>query len=132
MKRLEPASACSSDSYLPTVNYKKTDGTEGYFYTCELIQPDGTFGQSDAYIFWFDPTHRYFQYGTAGGIGYLLTDFPIDLSNPLDAITGMYNADHAAFQWQQDQQKQMQDQAIQGCQAQNPPKTFDSETGGCK
>lgn len=62
--------------------------------------PDGTYGNSDNYIFWFDPMNRYHQYGTAGGIGYLLTDYPIDLENPIDAVTGMYNVQKEAAAWQ--------------------------------
>jgi hypothetical protein len=123
-KRLEPVAASGGGSVLlPQVIYKNGAGEENYYYTEELIQPDGTFGNSDAYIFWFDPQHRYFQYGTAGGIGYLLTDFPIDLSDPLDAITGMYNADLAASQWQKLQEATM---------CQNEGKTYNTETGECK
>jgi hypothetical protein len=76
-------------------------------YTDELIQPDGTYGDSDAYIFWFDPQHRYHQYGTAGGLGYLLTDYPIDLVDPVDSITGMYNANLKASEWQKLQENKM-------------------------
>ena len=130
-KRLEPvAAAASSNNFLPTVNYTRSDGSQGYYYTEELIQPDGTFGQSDAYVFWFDPQHRYFQYGTAGGIGYLLTDFPIDLTNPQDVITGMYNADNTAYEWQKLQEQQMREAESQLCQSQG--KTFNADTGGCQ
>ena len=90
-----------------------TPPQSGGNYTDELIQPDGTFGESDAYIYWFDPQHRYHQYGTAGGIGYLLTDYPIDLSNPMDAVTGMYNVQKEALAWQQEQEKQLREQEAQ-------------------
>lgn len=73
-------------------------------YTDELLQPDGTYGQSDAYVYWFDPQHRYHQYGTAGGIGYLLTDYPIDLANPIDEVTGMYRIHKLAAEWQAQQE----------------------------
>lgn len=43
---------------------------------------------------------RYHQLGTAGGNTYLLTDYPIDLRNPFDEITGLYNAHEAAAKWQ--------------------------------
>ena len=42
--------------------------------------------------------------GTAGGLGYLLTDYPIDLANPMDEITGLYNAHKAAQAWQEEQE----------------------------
>jgi hypothetical protein len=77
-----------------------TPPISGNNYTDELIGPDGTFGDSDPYIYWFDPQHRYHQWGTAGGLGYLLTDYPIDLKNPIDEITGMYNVSKLAAEWQ--------------------------------
>lgn len=100
-KRLEPTQASSSNQY--GSDYPRYNG----FETNEFIQPDGTFGSSDSYIFWFDPMHRYHQWGTAGGLGYLLTDYPIDLENPMNAITGMYNMSEAAYKWQQLQEKQL-------------------------
>ena len=74
------------------------------------MQPYVTFGQSDNYIFWFDPQLRYHQWGTAGGLGYLLTDYPIDLRNPQDLITGLYNMDKVAYEWQKLQEKQMKEE----------------------
>jgi len=129
-KRLEPTAVTGSDAYLPQVPYTKTDGTTGYWYTNEMMGPDGTFGPSDNYIYWFDTLHRYNQLGTAGGMEYLLTDYPIDLTNPKNLVTGMYNMDNAAYQWQKDQQAQMTADATKTCQAQG--KAFDSNTGGCK
>jgi hypothetical protein len=81
-----------------------------YYATSELIQPDGTFGDSDSYIFWFDPMGRYHQYGTAGGIGYLLTDYPIDLADPINAVTGLYNVHKQAAEWQADQEAALKKQ----------------------
>jgi hypothetical protein len=110
-KRLEPTHAgADSQGRLP-----KVPGTENWEYggairTDELIQPDGTFGASDQYIFWFDPQGRYHQWGTAGGLGYLLTDYPIDLRNPIDEITGLYNADATAQSWQEQQEVKMGEQ----------------------
>jgi hypothetical protein len=102
-KRLEPKHyASASGEYkwdLPTDD-------KGY-HIDEKIGPDGTYGESDNYIFWFDTLHRYHQYGTAGGIGYLLTDYPIDLANPMDAITGMYNVQKEAYEWQQQQEHKL-------------------------
>lgn len=86
----------------------------GDYYTDELIQPDGTYGDSDPYIYWFDPMGRYHQWGTAGGLGYLLTDYPIDLENPQDRITGMYNAEKAAAEWQAQQEAKLRQQEGKG------------------
>ena len=93
-KRLEPTHADGGSG-----TYRLPDAPGGY-HTDELLQPDGTYGQSDAYQFWFDVYRRYHQLGTAGGLGYLLTDYPIDLNNPQDEITGLYNASKAASDWQ--------------------------------
>jgi len=107
-KRLEPITGASSNEYGRDYPYfKAADGN--IYETSEFMQPDGTFGQSDNYIFWFDPQNRYHQWGTAGGLGYLLTDYPIDLRNPQDLITGLYNMDKAAYEWQELQEKQMEE-----------------------
>lgn len=101
-KRLEPTEVATVSG-----EYKTPMPSYSGYYVRELLQPDGTFGSSDSYIFWFDPQHRYHQWGTAGGLGYLLTDYPIDLTNPIDEVTGMYNMNLAAFQWQKAQEEQL-------------------------
>jgi hypothetical protein len=100
-KRLEPRHV--ADSY--NTSYPKAG--IGSWETDEFIQPDGTYGDSDPYIYWFDPTDRYHQWGTAGGLGYLLTDYPIDLANPMDEITGLYNVHKAASAWQKEQEQKL-------------------------
>ena len=103
-KRLEPTQAVAYGYSGTSVgNYP----TYNNYCTPEIIQPDGTYGSSDNYIFWFDPTGRYHQWGTAGGLGYLLTDYPIDLKNQMDTMTGLYNADKAAAEWQQRQEAEL-------------------------
>lgn len=93
-KRLE------AKHFFPDKSAQTTPPVSGGHFTDEIIQPDGTYGESDAYVFWFDPQHRYHQYGTAGGLGYLLTDYPIDLANPVDELTGMYRIHEQAAKWQ--------------------------------
>ncbi len=101
-KRLEPTKAVIDPS-----------GSRGSFpsydgrFVDEMIQPDGTYGSSDSYVYWFDPMGRYHQWGTAGGLGYLVTDYPIDLENPIEKVSGMYNADKVAQQWQAEQEARM-------------------------
>lgn len=105
-KRLEPkhASLQNPEGYMPNSGTKVPGTNHDYYATNELVGPDGTFGDSDAYIFWFDPMGRYHQYGTAGGIGYLLTDYPISLENQIDQISGLYNTDKQATVWQEQQE----------------------------
>lgn len=98
-KRLEPMEAVAYGGEWKT----RAPGFNGY-ETKEFIQADGTFGHSDPYIYWFDPQGRYHQWGTAGGLGYLLTDYPIDLVNPIDEVTGLYNMNKAAHDWQVQQE----------------------------
>lgn len=95
-KRLEPQHAAETIEGYPDF---------GEFSTDEFIQADGTFGESDSYIFWFDTMGRYHQWGTAGGLGYLLTDYPIDLANPIDEVTGLYNMHKVAYEWQKQQEE---------------------------
>jgi hypothetical protein len=107
-KRLEPRHAATSgNQWLPSAGVAVPNTNERYYETDELIQPDGTYGESDPYIFWFDPMGRYHQWGTAGGLGYLLTDYPIDLENPIDKITGLYRVQEEAMKWQKTQEEQL-------------------------
>lgn len=100
-KRLEPLIAAPDNAGFPSA-------PDGDHHTTEFIEADGTYGSSDSYIFWFDPLGRYNQLGSAGTGGlYLLTDYPIDLANPQDSLTGLYNADKAATAWQLQQEKQL-------------------------
>lgn len=102
-KRLEPKQAGNG----PYSGVPMPGQRDAQFTTDEFIQPDGTFGDSDPYIYWFDPTGRYHQWGTAGGLGYLLTDYPINLENPIDKVTGLYNAHAAAAAWQAQQEAEL-------------------------
>lgn len=101
-KRLEPRSVVV-DPNQSSGDFPSVDG----FRTNERLQPDGSYGSSDPYIYWFDPQGRYHQWGTAGGLGYLLTDYPIDLADPIDSVTGMYNASSAAAEWQKQQEARL-------------------------
>jgi hypothetical protein len=102
-KRLEPTSCAAGMS--------KGDGFTSHYgavapnnhRTTELIQIDGTYGSSDPYIYWFSPDNHYFQKGD----GYLLSDMPIDIKNPVDEITGLYRANEAAVAWQKEQEEKL-------------------------
>jgi hypothetical protein len=108
-KRLEPrhAAVSGNDGWFPSSGIPRATNPTYTYETDELLQPDGTYGESDPYIFWFDPMGRYHQWGTAGGLGYLLTDYPIDLDNPIDKITGLYKVQEEALKWQKAQEEQL-------------------------
>lgn len=102
-KRLEPTS-CSA-------GMANGQGIDSYYgakapngqHTTELIQIDGTYGSSDPYVYWFDPMGHYFQKGD----GYILSDMPIDIKNPIDEVTGLYRAHAEAEKWAKDQESKM-------------------------
>ena len=101
-KRLEPTSCVAGyngGQYAEWYGAKTPGGQR----TTELIQIDGTYGSSDPYVYWFSPMGNYFQKGD----GYLLSDMPIDIKNPVDEITGLYRANEAAAAWQKEQEKKL-------------------------
>ncbi len=104
-KRLEPLTASTYGGNDITGRLPSVGDNTG-IYTNELMQADGTFGSSDAYIYWFDPMGRYHQKGD----GYLITDYPIDLDNPVNKITGLYNVNEAALAWQHAQEAELRKQ----------------------
>lgn len=114
-KSLEPKHATDAGGIYPDAPTLRP-GRTGAWKTDEFMQSDGTYGDSDNYIYWFDPMSRYHQWGTAGGLGYLLTDYPIDLKNPSDAITGLYNTDKAAYEWQELQEKKLRNAELDSAQ----------------
>ena len=102
-KRLEPTSCVAGIT--------NGEGIDSYYgartptgqHTTELIQIDGTYGGSDQYVYWFSPMGNYFQKGD----GYILSDMPIDIKNPVDEITGLYRANEAAAAWQKEQEAKL-------------------------
>lgn len=70
-KRLEPITTDNSSDWA-LYQY-------GGHVTNELLQQDGTFGQSDSYVYWFDPAGNYYQWGGE----YFLTSIPVQVSVPV-------------------------------------------------
>lgn len=68
-KRLEPV----------TIAEGGTSAQYGDSLTDERMQADGTFGQSDAYVFWFDPNGVYQQWSG----DYFLSSVPIKIKTPV-------------------------------------------------
>ena len=99
-KRLEPVS-CSAG--FVGGEYQNGYGAKspGGYRTTELLQIDGTYGSSDQYVYWFDPRGYYYQYG----VGYILSDIPINTKEPINEISGLYNIDDAAKKWAESQNK---------------------------
>ena len=97
-KRLEPVSCAAGEmggQYASVYGEKTNSGQR----TSELIQIDGTYGNSDPYVYWFDPRGYYYQLGQ----GYILSDMPINTKEPVDQVTGLYNLDKSAQEWQKSQ-----------------------------
>ncbi len=68
-KRLEPSTGRVYGGH----DYHIINGNE--YVSDELMSADGTFGQSDQYIFWFTPEGQYFQWSGK----YILSDVPLKL-----------------------------------------------------
>ena len=73
-KRLEPITLDDEDPF----RYAPPGSTE-IELTSERMQADGTFGTSDAYVFWFDPNGIYHQWSS----NYFLTSVPIKIETPV-------------------------------------------------
>lgn len=102
-KRLEPTScAAGMANGQGADEYYGARTPEGY-RTSELIRVDGTYGNSDEYVYWFDPMGHYFQKGD----GYLLSDIPIDIKDPINEITGLYQVQEQAAKWQKEQESKL-------------------------
>jgi len=102
-KRLEPTSCSAGMANGQGIDTYYGAKTPGGQRTTELIQIDGTYGNSDPYVYWFDPYGNYYQKGE----GYLLSNIPIDIKNPVDEITGLYRANEEAVKWQKEQEAKM-------------------------
>jgi hypothetical protein len=70
-KRLSP-SQISGNDYLFRV-----DLGGGTHYTSEVLQDDGTYGQSDAYLYWWDTKGVYHQHYVSGGQIIHVSDQPL-------------------------------------------------------
>lgn len=68
-KRLEPV----------TISVNATSAQYGDTLTNERMQADGTFGSSDAYVFWFDPNGIFQQWSG----DYFLSSVPIKIKTPV-------------------------------------------------
>ncbi len=101
-KRLEPVSVAAGVTGTGGYSTKEygVETLDGH-RTPELIQIDGAYGNSDPYVYWFDPRGYYYQLGA----GYILSDVPINTREPVNEITGLYNVDKAAKEWQDAQHK---------------------------
>ena len=97
-KRLQPKFVYAG---VASGEWKESYGAKfGGHLTDEIIQPDGTYGDSDYYVYWFDPQGRYHQLSTGTtGVTYLVTDYPIVINSTTDQVTGMYALDKAAAEW---------------------------------
>lgn len=99
-KRLEPTSCAAGrigGEYHEDFGARTPEG----YRTTELIRVDGTYGSSDEYVYWFDPMGHFFQKGN----GYLLSDMPIEISDPINEVTGLYQANQQAVEWQKKQEE---------------------------
>lgn len=70
-KRLSPKTVNGS-----TIGFRVQIGNESH-YTSEVLQDDGTYGDSSEYIYWFDAQGRYHQHYFTGGQIIHISDQPV-------------------------------------------------------
>jgi hypothetical protein len=79
-KRLTPKSvnwSVNPPGIADNGDYVKVNGK--WYVTTELLQDDGTYGDSSEYLFWFDASGKYYQM-FVGGLTVVLSDQPIPVS----------------------------------------------------
>lgn len=77
-KRLSPATVNSQvNSSISGFNYNKVNIGDKTFSTDELMDENGTYGQSMNYIYWFDAQDNYHQYFPSGGTYLHISDKPL-------------------------------------------------------
>jgi hypothetical protein len=74
-KRLSPKTVNNS-----TRGFNVQIGTETH-YTSEVLQDDGTYGDSAEYIYWFDSQGRYHQHYFTGGQIIHISDYPVKVNS---------------------------------------------------
>ncbi len=72
-KRLSPKTVNGS-----TTGFNVRIGNETH-YTSEVLQDDGTYGDSAEYIYWFDAQGRYHQHYFTGGQIIHISDYPVQV-----------------------------------------------------
>lgn len=71
-------------------------GAEVY-YTSELLQDDGTYGESVPYLFWWDVDKTYFQYFVTDDNFVVVTSRPVDFSKIRWQVVDMIKTDREAL-----------------------------------
>ena len=72
-KRLTPKESSANSFIVPGI----TNSAGNYVYTSEILQEDGTYGDSVPYIYWFDSRGNYHQHCFTGGQIIHISDQPI-------------------------------------------------------
>jgi hypothetical protein len=82
-KRLTPYSANYTSNSAGSEGFRVNLPNGEYFRTSEVLQDDGTYGESIPYIYWWDVTGKYRQIYVSGGTIVMLSDQPL----PVKSIT---------------------------------------------
>jgi len=86
-KRLEPRTMGGNNSITGYI------GDDSY-QTNEIMSADGTYGESDPYVFWFTPEQQYFQWNGK----YILSNAPLRLERPILNMRDIDNEELARAQ----------------------------------
>ncbi len=80
-KRLTPTSVEPNSSVDMSYRYNQVVIAGKELLTSEVIQDDGTYGQSDPYIYWFDTKGIYHQHYLSGGQIVHVSDAPLNVKS---------------------------------------------------
>lgn len=87
-KRLSPKTVNNSVGITGTNGSTNTVSLNGYsYYTDEVLDDGGSYGDSGNYLFWFDAQGNYQQYYPAGGTYLHISDRPLRIKKANFSIT---------------------------------------------
>jgi len=87
-KRLSPKSVNNSVGFQGSAGFTNTVSLNGYsYYTDEVLDDGGAYGESGNYLFWFDAQGNYQQYYPAGGTYLHISDRPLRIKKANFSIT---------------------------------------------
>lgn len=85
-KRLSPKTVCSADGESNSNSYNWVTINGVKYATNEVLDEQGTYGESGNYLFWFDVNNNYHQYYPSGGTYLHISDKPMRIKNSSIAL----------------------------------------------
>jgi len=100
---MEPTHAAPATSGYPSASDEN-------FETDELIQPEDLLAHQILTSFGLTPWADIINGEQPAAWDIFSTDYPLDLTNPMDEVTGLYNVHKAALEWQKQEEAKLRQQ----------------------